>query len=810
MDKKNVEALYKLSPMQRGMLLHALHAQGDDPGALHLRCTLTGSLDLDAFKRALAQVMQRHPVLRTVFRWKGLDEPLQIVLRTVELPVSVEDLRDLSPTAQQEHLAAYREADLERGLGLSQSPTSRLALFQAEDAAWELIWSCHHALLDGWSGALVIQDVVALTNAHQLGAPVELASAPPFQDYIRWLSRQPEAEAEAFWRDELAGITEPTPIPLAPPDGARASADARPQTEETSIEVPEVTLSALRETARQHQVTLSALLHGGWGLLLSGLSEESSVLFGSTTSGRAIDLPAVESMVGMLINTLPVRVEVSEVASAMDVCRQVHASQSGRDRFAHSAPAQVHQWSEVPRHQRLYESLLVVENYPVAEAAEGAVQMGRLQGGITSAFPLTVIANPGDTLKLHLIYDTKRFGREAARQLLDTFGQILERISEAPETPARDLVSAMSLETREPAEVPVASPYARLGREKPLSMARTPTEQTLADIWEEVLNVSPIGMTDEFFEMGGDSISSLQIIVRANEAGLTLKTSDFFEHPTIRELATALETLMPAREESHFVPLAPEGTQTPLFIIHGWGGKVFKYRALARRLGEDQPVFGIQDVEHDNPESRFPSFDAMIDHYVSVIRSQQPRGPYSFLGFSVGGTIAYAIALRFLAAGEPIQRLFILDTVPFNLPRRIHFQLILPFMLRRAGHHASSLVQSPSKALRRIRELAGVVQSEFSSPPDPALAPEGSDIAPDKDYYQELMRYYVPGRCRIPVTLIKTTVDAKKYRYSTAWKYLTGPDLEIFTIDTDHDGLILKTEIRNRVADIVRDRLENG
>lgn len=807
MDNKNVDAVFPLSPMQRGMLLHALHAPGEDPGALHLRCTLTGELDLEAFRYAVAHVTQRHPVLRTIVRWKGLDEPLQIVLRTAELPIAVEDLRQLDVAEQHAHLEAYRDADREQGLDLSRPHTSRIALFQTGDTAWKLIWSCHHALLDGWSGALLLKEVVAVTNACQLGTPVELASAPPFQDYVRWLRRQPEDEAEAFWTNELSGITSPTLLPLEPVEAGRQLEAVSARMGEVSTEVTEETATQLRERARQHQMTLSALLHGAWGIVLSGLSGETSVVFGSTTSGRAIDLPGVEAMVGTLINTLPVRVEVPEDASALDVCRQVHASQSGRDRFSHSSPAQVQQWSEVPPHQRLYDSLLVVENYPASMTEQGPIRVDGLQGGITSAFPITVIVTPGETLGLHLLYAVHRFDDGAARQLLTQFVRVLKRICEAPEVSAQGLVGAME-RGGQPREGAFDSPFAYVGRETPLHPAASQTEQTLVDIWEEVLNVSPISVTDEFFEMGGDSISSLQIIARANEEGLTLKASDFFEHPTIRELAKALDLLMPTREENHLVPLAPEGTQPPLFIIHGWGGKVFKYRALARRLGADQPVYGVQDVEHDRPESRFASFDAMIDRYVSVIRAQQPHGPYSFLGFSVGGTIAYALTLRFLAAGEPIQRLFILDTVPYNLPRWIRFRLLLPFMLRRAKHHAQSLARSPSQILRRVRKLAGVFQTEFSSPPETFVGPEHFDTPPGGDYYRELIRYYVPGRCRIPVTLIKTTEGEQKYRYTSAWKYLTGPDLATFTLHTDHDGLILKTEIRNQVADIVRHELE--
>ncbi|GAB5535917.1 MAG: hypothetical protein Rubg2KO_21660 [Rubricoccaceae bacterium] len=338
----------------------------------------------------------------------------------------------------------------------------------------------------------------------------------------------------------------------------------------------------------------------------------------------------------------------------------------------------------------------------------------------------------------------------------------------------------------------------------------TDTERALAAIWAEVLSVERIRADENFFEIGGDSLLSVQIISRANQAGLDLKSSDFFEHPTIRGLATAIETQSAARDESWLVPLAPDGDRTPLFIIHGWGGKVFKYRDLALQLGDDQPVYGIQDVDHGSPEDRFASFEAMVDLYVDIIRSKQPKGPYALLGFSVGGTTAFAIASKLRRAGETIERLFVLDTVPFNLPRRVRFQVMLPYMLARLKHHTASIAQAPTKALGRIRQLAKTFRTHFASASEYTEPLEAAiDHMPDgEDYYRTLMRYYIPEPCEMPTTLVEGSVSEEQYTFRAAWKHLTGPDLETIPIDSGHDAMILDPEKRGELAKLIRKCLE--
>lgn len=374
---------------------------------------------------------------------------------------------------------------------------------------------------------------------------------------------------------------------------------------------------------------------------------------------------------------------------------------------------------------------------------------------------------------------------------------VVRVLDELPRMP-NGKVDRRALPAPGPAEAAVAT----------FTRPRNPVEQRLTAIWSAVLGTDQIGIDDNFFEIGGDSISSIQIIARANDQGLKLASSEFFEHPTVRRLARAIEQRASLQRGSYLVPLAPEGTRTPLFVIHGWGGKLFKYRALAHALGDDQPVYGIQDVEHEDPNERFPTFESMAERYAEEIRAVRPHGPYLLLGFSLGAAIAFVIATHFRRAGEEIEQLFVLENVPFNMPRTVHFRVMKPFLQQRARHHLRSFVRKPSEAVGHLRRLMRTFQREFGAPPLPTDPPhsEPVDAASGDDFYRTLMRSYVPQPCPMPVTLIEST--QAPYDFLPAWRYLAGDTITTFRVEADEHDAILFEATENGVANIVRDQLD--
>ena len=431
---KNVADFYPLSPMQAGMLFHSLYAPDSGVYVEQVSCTLRGDLDVTAFERAWQRVVDRHPVLRTAFRGEGLKEPVQVVRRQVKLPLAQQDWRGLSPSEQECELRDFLAQDRRTGFDLAQAPLMRLALMRSGEDACTFVWTHHHILLDGWSIPQLLQEVFALYEAFRRGEDLHLEPPRPYRDYIAWLKHQNLAEAEAFWRRTLAGFSTPTPLVIDRPRDHVADDGARPAEHETRLSV-EAT-AALQDLARQHHLTLNTLMQGAWGLLLSRYNSEEDVVFGSTVSGRPGDLPGSEYMVGLFINTLPVRVQVAGNAELVAWLKELQSQLVEARQYEYSPLVQIQGWSEVPRGTPLFESILVFENYPVAtsiQAHEGSLAIEDIRSVEQTNYPLTVVGGPAEQLVLKAVYDCHRFDGEAIGRMLEHLRTLLESMSSDPD-----------------------------------------------------------------------------------------------------------------------------------------------------------------------------------------------------------------------------------------------------------------------------------------------------------------------------------------------------------------------------------------
>ncbi|HEX6289377.1 MAG TPA: amino acid adenylation domain-containing protein, partial [Herpetosiphonaceae bacterium] len=435
--ERQIEDIYPLSPMQQGMLFHTLYESETGLYVEQLACRLEGPIAIDAFQRAWAMVIERHPILRTGFVWEDIDTPLQVVRQQVTLPWQIEDWRDLSRDDQAAHLATCLAQDRRRGFALGAAPLVRLALFQVGTERYDFVWSYHHLLLDGWSVPLVLREVFAAYAALRHGQRLELARPWPYRDYIAWLHRQDLARAETFWRHLLRGFCVPTPLGVE----RRSSGDASAASQMTGeMTLSRATTAALERLARQHGLTMSTLVQGAWALLLSRYSGEQDIVYGATVSGRPPELEGVEEMVGLFINTLPVRVQVGANDTVHRYLAQVQAVLLELRQYEYSPLAQVQRWSDVPQGQPLFESIVVFENYPIASLtaarrADIGLAISDVRTIEQSNYALTLAAVPGQELTLRLNYDSQRFDRERIDRLLGHLETLLAGFAADPDQP---------------------------------------------------------------------------------------------------------------------------------------------------------------------------------------------------------------------------------------------------------------------------------------------------------------------------------------------------------------------------------------
>ncbi|NTX63938.1 non-ribosomal peptide synthase/polyketide synthase [Myxococcus sp. CA051A] len=424
----NIEDLYPLSPLQGGMLFHAIAEPGEGLYFNQLVCELRGQLDVDAFIQAWRGAVAAHPALRTALVWDDVDEPVQVVLREVELPVRVEDWRDLSADAFEARLSTFLEQDRREGFDLSRAPLIRLTLLRSAADAYRFVFSHSHLVLDGWSVPLVVRDFFTLYEGSLAGRSPRLVSPRPFSDYLGWLAEHDLKDSEDFWRRELAGVDEPTPTGEGAGEGTGRITRTRHLSESTT--------AALNTFARRHGLTLSTLVQGAWALVLGQLSGAEDVIFGTTVSGRPPDLAGVEDMVGLFINTQPVRVRWSQDLTWSTWLRRIQDTQVEARQHEHAPLVKVQRWSNVPAGTSLFDTLVVFENYPLDAALTSsarALEVRDVRAREADHFGLTLISTSGAKLPLLLRYDQTRFTQAFADARLERMVLVLEAIAARPE-----------------------------------------------------------------------------------------------------------------------------------------------------------------------------------------------------------------------------------------------------------------------------------------------------------------------------------------------------------------------------------------
>ncbi|TRU25539.1 MAG: amino acid adenylation domain-containing protein [Microcystis aeruginosa Ma_QC_B_20070730_S2] len=431
-NRQNVADIYPLSPMQQGMLFHSLYEPDADVYFVQFSCNLKGNVDTTIFEQAWQRLVEKYVVFRTAFIWEALSQPVQVVYRQVTVRVATYDWQHLTAQQQEQELAVFLESDQQKSLELSEAPLMRLNLIKLDKNTYQFVWSSHHLLLDGWSLSLVIKDFLKIyqeISQNQISTDQPVVS---YRQYIAWLQQQEQKPAEEFWQQKLQGFTAPTPLVIERSSNSKNSNVYKKQ----QIQFPASTTAACQSFVRKNRLTLNNLVQATWGLLLSRYSQETDIVFGATVSGRETSIAGIEAMVGLFINTLPMRIQVKPDTSALTLLKDLQAQLVESNQYSYSSLAEIQTWSEIPRSASLFDSIVVFENYPVDATAvlgNDSFYLENIQVSQQTNYPLTLIALPGEQLQVRISYDTNRFDDGTITRLLGHFQTLLEGIVANPE-----------------------------------------------------------------------------------------------------------------------------------------------------------------------------------------------------------------------------------------------------------------------------------------------------------------------------------------------------------------------------------------
>ncbi|MFM1724321.1 amino acid adenylation domain-containing protein [Rhodococcus sp. PAM 2766] len=419
-----VEDIVPLTPLQRGLFFLAELDTDSDVYAMQTVLDLRGHLDRDAMRRSAAALLARHATLRTGFRTTAAGEPVGVVLGGPELPWTEIDLSDLPDDAARDRSADIVARDRVTRFDVAAAPLLRFTLIRLAPGLHRLVFAAHHLLLDGWSSPLVMRELFTL-----YGADADLAALPPvhpFTDYLAWLSEQDADAALQRWGAVLDGVTEPT---LVAPAGSSLRADLPG---EHSVAVPDGLAAALQRRSRDLGVTVNTVVQAAWGLLLGHRLDRDDVVFGAVVSGRVPHVPGIETMIGLFINTVPVRVTLRPGERTDEFLRRAQQLQNGTldDQYVGLADVQ----RRVGLGE-LFDTLLVFESYPIDTDAlaraqrSGGLEVGDVRGHDATNFPLVLVAALGDRLSLTLEYQQSLFTGTDVEVLGQRLVRVLEQLA---------------------------------------------------------------------------------------------------------------------------------------------------------------------------------------------------------------------------------------------------------------------------------------------------------------------------------------------------------------------------------------------
>jgi len=518
-----LEDIYRLTPMQEGMLFHTLT---DGHSATYLEqfaFTMNGNLEVSRFQESLRQLSARYAILRTAFVASGVKQALQVVWKQRDIAFTVVD-------GIVKSVREYKELDKQRGFDLRHDALMRVTIVQENDQRSHVLWSFHHILMDGWCIGTIIQEFFAIYRSLNSGTPLLLPPVQPFSSYIHWLEKQDAKQARSYWQNYVYGYSQHAGLPKRSVR-LKGSYEKR----EHAFVLDAGMTQGLQRVARQHQVTLNTLIQTVWGMLLQKYNRSQDVVFGAVVSGRPAELPGVERMVGLFINTIPVRVTSGAEQPVSDLLRQVQEAALSSERHSFYPLYEIQSQSELG--QGLVDHIVVFENYPVTSEVGEAINSGDAYGftledlevSEQSNYDFSVIVVPGIELSMKFQYNALVYDPQIVRSMEGHVKQIAAQLIEDAGR------SHESIEIVTPDEQ-------RWLEEQNNTVAEYPQDKTIVDLFEEQAARTPEAVA---VVCGDERLTYWELNERANRLAWTLREKGVGRESIVAIMAErSLETIV--------------------------------------------------------------------------------------------------------------------------------------------------------------------------------------------------------------------------------------------------------------------------
>lgn len=774
--------------------------------ALHMRACvrLTGEVSVACLEQSLQLLVNRHETLRTTFQKSG-DDLLQVIHPSGSIDLPVTSLEMISASGQEAKLWEAIRAEASAPFDLSEGPVARGRLFRMGPEDHVLMITTHHILVDGWSQNVIQRDLWTIYEALSKGTEPSL---PPltiqYGDFTHWQEEWLKSEAAreelAYWKKQLAP---PLPVLEFPTDRPAKNRPASHGAMETLL-LPEDLTRAMKELSQTQGATVFMVMLTCYAALLCRYAGQEEIILGSPVANRK---PETEGLIGPFASPVTLRLNLAGNPTLKELLHRVsdvtfdalnHAELPFEVLMDHLEARSVHGRNPLSQCYFFYQVAFLrpreLDRLTVTPLPDF---------GLGTHFELQMgLLDRREGLRAQLEYNPDLFDATTIRQVLEDYRKVLELMRDVPE--AR--ISELQISRQAP-PTPASEPLP--AKDEPRRPADE-TDRKLQKIWEGLLGVSPIGLNENYFELGGTSILAVRLFAQiAKEFQRKLPLSVLFEAQTIAQLAQVLRKEDAPSGWSPLVAIQPKGSRPPFFCIHGGGGNVLIYRDLSKHLGPDQPFYGLQAQGLDGQRPCLKTIEEMATLYVQEVRRFQPHGPYYLGGYCMGGTVAYEMAQQLRAQGDDVALLALFDTMnwcsipPDNLWRKLRqFGQRVKFhgknfLLLDAGEKKKFLGEKVKVLRSRSKIWRGLLLGKIS-PKEPSNKSESRMLAEMWKINDRACIVYQAKPYDGVITDFRPMRQYAKYRPAERdWMRLALGGLEILTLPVYPAGMLLEPFVKH-------------
>lgn len=548
-----IETSYSLSPLQKGLLFHASSAptSGNYIVQLVWKNPKNFNLDLNCLKQAWQLLMKRHSALRTYFAWENIDEPIQVVQETINLPWVTYDWTINNNVSEQERLDNFLKADRQAGFDLGSAPLLRVIAIKLLKDQYYIITTLHHILLDGWSLPILFNELDILYHAIESNQKPLLQSVVPYKTYIEWQQRQDLISAEKFWRKYLKDFTTPTEFIITHEYNKQAQKKIHIDFATDEIVLTKNFSEHIKQFCQKEQLTLNTFFQGMWALILNRYSQTDDILFGVTLTNRSSEIRDSNQIIGLLINTLPFRINLMKTSSVRDFLAQIQENFLQVAHYHYTPLFEIQRWSHLVDGNPLFNTLFVFENYPVIEQKNQLIKFEDIQIIDPTHYPLTCFVIPDKKtgqITIRLAYDRDSISAKNIKSLLGHLHTLLMGMIKSPQ---HSIHSLNILAPSEYQQIMVAWNKTRVDYPNPC---------TVTQLFEEQVEKTPDNIALIF---GDQQLTYNQVNQRANQLAHYLCKKSACQNRLIviclqRSLEMAISILGVLKAGAAYVPIDPE------------------------------------------------------------------------------------------------------------------------------------------------------------------------------------------------------------------------------------------------------------